>query len=143
LRHRLTLIAVAGTIESREVPLSEAVFEGAAVDGAPPHGQRQDPVEAEPELRREHPEPRPPPHAVAATGRQVSGSVQPYQKNSREDRGRGHPVRRHRHPPRFLRREQRGPALAAAGDDAAAAPRHAPSYLRSMEQMALGLQRSG
>lgn len=102
-----------------KVPLRELVREGAAVDGAPPHGQRQHPVEAEPELGRGEPKPRPPPGAVAP-GRHVRGSVQPYQKNPREDRAREQPVRVRRHLRRFLRHEQRW-AVAPAAD---AAPGH-------------------
>lgn len=37
----------------------EPVPEGAAADGAPPHGLRDDPAEAEPQLRGEHPQPQP------------------------------------------------------------------------------------
>jgi len=40
-------------------PGGEPVPEGAAADGAPPHGLRDDPAEAEPQLRREHPQPQP------------------------------------------------------------------------------------
>ncbi|KAJ1290095.1 hypothetical protein BS78_02G216300, partial [Paspalum vaginatum] len=40
--------------------MGEPILEGVAADGAPPHGLRDDPVEAEPQLRREHPQPRRP-----------------------------------------------------------------------------------
>jgi len=95
------------------VPSGEPAGEGAAVDGAPPHGQRQHPVEAEPELGGGEPQPRPPPRA-AAPRRQVRGPVQPYQKQPREERAREQPVRVRRHPRWFLRREQRRPAAGHA-----------------------------
>lgn len=107
-----------------QVPLRELVLEGAAADWVPPHGQRQDPVEAEPELGREQPEPRPPPHAATASIClwHVGGSVHPYQKNSGKDRAREQPVRNH--PLRPLRHEQRW----AAGDAVSGHP--FPALLR-------------
>lgn len=70
------------------VPGGEPVGEGAASDGAPAHGLRDDPVEGEPELRREHPQPR----------RRLAGDVRrpvvEHQAYPREHRRGLHPVQR-------------------------------------------------
>ena len=72
-------------------PGGEPVLEGAAADGAPPHGLRDDPVEAEPQLRRQHPQPRRLPRAGR---RDVRRPVAEHQAYPREHRDGVEPVQR-------------------------------------------------
>ena len=109
-------------------PFGEAVLEGGAADRVPPHGEGEDPVEAEPELGDEQPERGPPPQAAAVPRRDVGGPVEPYQEDPGEDGARVQPVRHH--PLRLLRREQR---RSAAGDGGDAAPGH--PWLAASERM--------
>ena len=59
-------------------PGGEPVDEGAAADGAPAHGLRDDPVEGEPQLRREHPQPRRPAGAGSRDVRRPVAEQQAY-----------------------------------------------------------------
>jgi len=72
-------------------PGGEPVHEGAAADGAPAHGLRDDPVEGEPQLRREHPQPRRP---AGAGSRDVRRPVAEQQAYPQEHRDGVEPVER-------------------------------------------------
>jgi hypothetical protein len=72
------------TINGIWEPGGEPVLEGAAADGAPAHGLRDDPVEAEPELRPEHAQP----HRLTAAGRRhLRRPVAQRQPDAGEHRG--------------------------------------------------------
>jgi hypothetical protein len=77
------------TINGIWEPGGEPVLEGAAADGAPAHGLRDDPVEAEPELRPEHAQP----HRLTAAGRRhLRRPVAQRQPDAGEHRGGVEPV---------------------------------------------------